>query len=150
MMIVVAGLATVLAGLATHHSRVGCGHSHLPLSFQIVDDRDGRPVVGAKIELISDFGRPPDVSEITGKIGELETIVGAGHTTYNGPFLRRYRVIYVDSYALRIEAEGYERLEAMLSEYMKDPAYHSDRTPHPPVVVRLKRKAGVNSGKPEV
>jgi hypothetical protein len=150
MMFAVAGLAVVLAGLATHHSKLGCGQTRLPLSFQIVDDHDGRPVVGAKFELISDLGRPADVSEITGKNGEVETIVEAGTTTFHGPFFRRYRVIYVASYAVRIQTEGYERVEEMLREYMKDPAYHSDRTSYPPIIVRLKRKVGADSGKPEV
>jgi hypothetical protein len=142
MMMAIAGIATALACLATHHSKIGCGHSRLPLTFNVVDERDGRPVVGAKFELITDYGRPPDVSEISGNNGSVATIVEAGHTSYRGPFFRRYRV-FSYCYALRIEAEGYQREEGMLMDYMKNPVYRSDRVPHPSIAIKLKRSPGV-------
>lgn len=137
LMIVVAGLAAMLACLATYHDKRGCGTANVPLVIHVVDDRTAQPIAGAKIDLILDYGQPPAISGITGSDGDMALACQAGATSYVGPFLRRYRT-YHYSYALRIEAQGHQSEERMLGDFMKDPAYHTDETSPPPIVVRLK------------
>jgi hypothetical protein len=138
LMVAVAGVALVLGCLATYHEKLGCGQSSVPLIFHVVDDRDGRPIIGAKIALILDFDAPPAVRGVTEDDGDMAATCQAGHTSYRGPFLRRYGVFNY-SYALRVEADGYRIEEGILRSYMKNPVYYSDKTFHPPIVVRLKK-----------
>jgi hypothetical protein len=141
MMIAVAFVASVLALLATHHSKQGCGQTSVPLVFHVVDDRDGRPVHGATVELYGALGDPPTAKVTTGTNGSVGAICRAGSTSYRGPFFRPYRTLHY-SESLRIGAEGYQAVDGLLSNFMTDPAYRTNRAAHPPILIRLKRESG--------
>jgi hypothetical protein len=140
MMFAVALVASVMGLLATHHSKLGCGHASVPLVFHLVDDGDGRPVVGAKVELISVSGDPPTVI-VTGRDGSAGAVCEAGSTSYRGPFLRPYRTFFYSD-SLRVGADGYQPIAGMLMDFMTDPAFRTNRTAHPPILIRMKRESG--------
>jgi hypothetical protein len=50
MMVAVAIVAVALAYLGTGTTRLGCGETDVLLSFQVIDDLDGRPVSRASMQ----------------------------------------------------------------------------------------------------
>lgn len=138
MMVAVAGVALMLAYLAHGSTKLGCGSITVNLAFQLVDDRNGKPIAGARVELWTDLSAPPTASVVTGNHGYARAACTAGCTSYTGPFFRRYRRLsFADG--LRIEAPGYQPVDALIRDYMTDPAFHNMPSP-PPIVVRMKRR----------
>jgi hypothetical protein len=136
MMIAVAGSAVALAYVGTGSTKLGCGETSVRLTFHIVDDRDGRAIAGAKVELIDDYSAPPTASTLTGSDGCASLTCRAGCTWYSGPFFRPYRhLFFVD--ALQIHAKGYLSVDQLLKERTGSPALYDSAAP-PPIQVRLK------------
>jgi hypothetical protein len=137
MMVAVAGSAVALAYLGTGSTRLGCGSASVLLTFHVVDDRDGRPIAGARIELIRDYSGPPAASAISGIDGSARVRCDVGATWYSGPFLRQYRCLHYGE-AVQVQSDGYRLVDQLLHEYTSDPAYHNLSVP-PPIVIRLMR-----------
>ncbi|WP_435011516.1 hypothetical protein P12x_002829 [Tundrisphaera lichenicola] len=145
MMVAVAFVASVMGLFITTPAWVtNCGRhgdASVPLVFHAVDDRDGRPVVGAKVEMPDEMGSPSIV--MTEADGSARTACQARFTMNRNPFVRPYRVFtYWDQ--LRVRADGYQPVEGMLRDFMTDPAFRTDRTAHPPILIRMKRKSGIS------
>ena len=136
MMVVVAGVASTLAYLANGSTKLGCGSATVQLTFHVVDDRNGRPIAGAKVKFGYDLSAPM-ASVITGTDGFTSATCQTGCTSYSGPFFRRYRCLNYGE-GLWVEALGYQPLESLLRHYTTYPAYHDTSSP-PPIVVRMKR-----------
>jgi hypothetical protein len=137
MIVAVAGSAVVLAYLGTGSAKLGCGETSVRLTFHVVDDRDGRPIAGARIELIQDYSAPPTASTMTGSDGSASLTCRAGCTWYSGPFFRPYRRLFFVE-ALQIQAEGYRSVDRLLKEHTGSPALHDSAVPLP-IPIRLKR-----------
>ena len=137
MMIAVACSAVALAYVGTGTTKLGCGSASVLLTFHVVDDVDGRPIDGAKIDLIRDYSLPPTATTFTGPVGSARVGCQVGCTSYSGPFFRRFRCLsYGD--AVQVHAEGYQPVDELVRKYTSDLAYHSSSVP-PPIVIRLKR-----------
>src|SRR4051794_30343647 len=142
MMLAVALVASVMGFLATYHERLGCGRqASVSLVFYVVDDGDGRPVNEAKVELFDDRGDPPRVMVMTGGDGSAGAACRARSSSYRGPFLRRHSVFFYSD-VLRVEVGGYQPVEGMLRDFTNDPAFRTDRTAYPPILIRMKRESG--------
>jgi hypothetical protein len=138
MMLAVGGAALVLAYLGSYHAKNGCGYTNALTEFQVVDDQDGRPVAGAKVDLFTDMADPAIASAITGLDGSAEITCLVGSTSYTGSFLRSYRYLSW-TYGLRIEANGYQNADEFLHRGWK---HVGQSTPvSPTFVIRLKRSA---------
>ena len=137
LMIAVAGSAVALPYVGTGSTKLGCGMTSVWLTFHVVDDVDGRPIAGARIELIQGYSVSPIASTMTGYDGSARVSCRAGCTSYRGPFFRSYRVLFFGD-LLQIQANGYESVGQLLKEYTKSPAYHDAAVP-PPISIRLKR-----------
>jgi hypothetical protein len=138
MMVVVAGVALMLAYLANGSTKLGCGSITVNLTFQLVDDRNGKPIAGAKVELWNDLSAPPTASVVTGTDGYARAACTAGCTSYSGPFFRQYRCLSFGE-GLRIGAPGYQPVDALIRDYATDLAFHNTPSP-PPIMVRMKRR----------
>ena len=143
LMIAVAGSAIALAYLGTGSTKLGCGETSVWLTFHVVDDRDGRPIAGARITFIKGYSVSPISSTMTGYDGSARVSCRAGCTSYRGPFFRSYRYLYFGA-ALQIEADGYQSADRLLKEYTSSPAYHDPAAP-PPIPIRLKRTPGTEA-----
>jgi hypothetical protein len=143
MMVAVAGGAVALAYLGTGSTKIGCGETRVPLTFRVMDDRDGRPIAGAKIELIDDYSAPPTASTMTGSDGSASLTCRAGCTWYSGPFFRPYRRLYFVE-ALQIHAMRYQAVDQLLKEYTRSPDFQDSAVP-PPIQIRLKRSPGTEA-----
>jgi hypothetical protein len=138
MMLAVACTALVLSYIGTGTTRLGCGDVNVLLRFRVIDDLDGRPVAGASVRLIREYGAPPLASTITGTDGLAPAVsTRAGATWYSGPFFRQYRCLSFGD-TIQVEAEGYRSIDEMLHEYTTSSVYHNAYAP-PPIVIRLKR-----------
>ncbi len=134
----VAGAAVMLAYVGTGSTKLGCGSATVNLTFHLVDDHDGKPIAGAKVELYRDLSAPPIVSAITGPDGHAAIPCTTGCTSYSGPFFRTYRCLDFGE-GLRIEAPGYKSVDGLLRDYTSYPLHHN--TPAPPaIVVRMERE----------
>ena len=143
MMIAVGGVALVFAYLATYEARLGCGHTNAILVFRVVDDRDGRPIPGAKIDLITETTGPPYASATTGPNGLVEMSCDVGSTSYKRPFLSSYRHLS-PYYGLSIEADGCEKVDDVVRGWK----YVGPGTPvSPTVMIRLKQSAKPRSSR---
>lgn len=136
MMVAVAVVALTLTYLGSGSTKLGCGSASVLLTFQVVDDRDGRPVAGASVKLFQEWPAPLTPNAITGADGSTQTVCKTGATWYSGPFFRKYRSLSFGD-ALLIEAKGYQSVQTLVREYVRDPVYHNSTVP-PPIQVRLK------------
>ena len=143
MMIAVAGSAVAFAYLGTGSTKLGCGETSVWLTFHVMDDVNGRPIAGARIQLIQEYGASPIASTMTGYDGSAGVSCRAGCTSYSGPFFRTYRRLYFLE-ALQIQADGYQPVDQLLQEYTRSPAYHDSALPSP-IPIRLKRNAGTEA-----
>lgn len=136
MIVVVAGAALTLAILANYSTWEGYGITTVHLTFHIVDDRNGRPIADSKV-VVEDMMLTPMMSIITGADGSASADCQIRCTTHGGGlFLRSRRLSYPSG--LRVEALGYQPVDARLWDYTTDPAYQNTLSP-PPIVVRMKR-----------
>jgi hypothetical protein len=143
MMVAVAAGAVALAYLGTGSTKLGCGETSVRLTFRVMDDRDGRPIAGARIELIPDYSVPPTASTMTGSDGSASLTCRAGCTWYSGPFFRPYRRLYFVE-ALQIQVRGYQSVDELLKEHTGSPAFQDSAVP-PPIQIRLKRSPGAEA-----
>jgi hypothetical protein len=138
MMLAVACTALALSYIGTGTTKLGCGHANVLLRFRVIDDLDGRPVGGANVRLIRDYGAPPLARTMTGTDGLAPAVsYRAGATWYSGPFFRHYRCLSFGD-AVQVEAEGYRSTDEILQDYTRPSDYHNLSVP-PPIVIRLKR-----------
>ncbi len=138
-MFTVAVVAVAMAYLGTGSTKLGCGSARVLLTFHVVDDEDESPVPYAAVGLYRDWTAPATASTTTVTEGSGQVGWQTGATWYSGPFFRQYRCLYYGD-GLRITADGYEPVEALLKQYTSDLAYHNTSAP-PPILVRLKRKS---------
>ena len=143
LMIAVAGSAVALAYVGTGSTKLGCGETTVWLRFHVMDDVNGRPIPGARVELIQEYGASPIASTLTGYDGSASVSCRAGCTSYSGPFFRRYRRLFFGE-ALQIRADGYQPVDQLLREYVRSPAYHDSALPSP-IPIRLKRTPGTEA-----
>jgi 5-hydroxyisourate hydrolase-like protein (transthyretin family) len=142
MMLGVGGVALALAYLGAGSTKLGCGSATVRLRFQIVNEHDGQPIAGARIELFRDLSAPPMARVSTEADGRAVATCQTGCTSYSGPFFRKYRCLNYGE-GLRVEASGFQSVETVLREYTTYPEHHNSSAP-PPITVRLKRAPATN------
>jgi hypothetical protein len=136
MMLAVGGASLVLASAANFHVSRACGHTNALVEFQVIDDQDGQPVPGAKIDLISDLSGPPEVSAVTGSDGSAEISCKVGSSWYKGPFFQSYQILNFGS-SIHIDVDGYQSPDEFFHRGWR---HKGKATPvAPPVLIRLKR-----------
>lgn len=140
-----AAVATValmcfLICLANEHLLVGvvtqCYDGRtVPIQFAIVDAETGRPVPGARVKLSRQNDRhhaltssSDGLASLTFKPGCDERIYLLGGLVYT---------VYYSNWELEVDAEGYERVKSLLSEYRGDTRYPGNIVP-PPIVIRVR------------
>ena len=138
MMAAIAGVALSLAYLANGSTKLGCGSATVRLTFHVVDDRNGQPIGGAKVEFGEDLSAPM-ASIVTGTDGKASFACKIGCTSYSGPFFRQYRYLSYGE-GMRVEAKGHQTVEAVVRDYTTYPAFHNTPSP-PPILVRMKRQS---------
>ena len=142
----VAGSAVALAYVGTGSTKLGCSETTVWITFHVVNDEDGRPIPGARVELIQGYGASPIPTKKTGYDGSARVSCRAGYTSYPGPFFRTYRRLYFGE-ALQIQADGYQPVDLLLKEYVRSPAYHDSALPSP-FPIRLKCTPGTEAWHP--